>query len=57
MAFTGWIQVVKNIAKAVIAVIEIFEQQGGIFMKIIKMFKITCHVVSGIASIISILRD
>ena len=57
MIFTGWIQVVKNIAKAVVAVIEIFEQQGGISMKIIKMFKITCQVVGGIAGIISILRD
>ena len=58
MEMEDFFRVTKNIAKAVVAVIEIFEQirSGGIGMDIIKAAKMACKVVGGVISIVSALR-
>ena len=50
------VKVVKCIAKAVVAVIEAFEQ-GGKSMNIIKFAKVACNVIGGVISIVSVLKD
>lgn len=50
------LNVVKNIAKAVVAVIEIFEQEKT-KMSIIRIAKVTCKIIGGVLSIVSALSD
>lgn len=49
------LRVAKNIAKAVVAVIEIFEQEG-FQMGIIRIGIVTCKVVGNVISIVSALK-
>ena len=50
------VKIVKNIAKAIVAVIEIFEQ-GGSYMDLIRIVKVSCKVVGGVVTIILALKD
>ena len=57
MGFEESVTLVKNIAKAIIAVIEIFEQEKVWGMDVITGIKVTCKVAGLVFNIMKVLND